>query len=67
MLSALAAIYLAYAAAISIVMARRGFWSPPANPSAPSPVREIKRLLVIGATGGTGEQLVMQALERASK
>ena len=64
MLWLLAAVYLAYAAAISIAMARRGFWSPPAGTSGTSTSREIKRLLVIGATGGTGEQIVAQALER---
>ena len=64
MLLLLAAIYLAYAAAISIAMACRGFWSSPAHESGTPTPRDIKRLLVIGATGGTGEQIVGQALER---
>ena len=64
MLWLLAAIYLAYAVAISTAMACRGFWSPPVGARGTSTPREIKRLLVIGATGGTGEQIVRQALER---
>ena len=64
MLWFLAVSYVAYAAAISIAMAWRGYWSPPAAASGIPTRREITRLLVIGATGGTGQQIVMQALER---
>lgn len=54
--------YLAYAIGVSVAMARRGFWSPPAATPRASGQR-IQRLLVIGATGGTGRELVTQALE----
>jgi len=56
-------IFLLYALAVSAVMARRGFWSP-SSPQIKSTGRRIERLLVVGATGGTGRELVNQALER---
>lgn len=55
-------IYILYALAVSAVMARRGYWSR-TSPSGKSSGRPIRRLLVIGATGGTGQHLVAQALE----
>ena len=56
-------IYIAYAFLINALAAKRGAW--PAAASSPSrSQREIKRLLVVGATGGTGRELVKQALER---
>ncbi|HEV3409636.1 MAG TPA: SDR family oxidoreductase [Chthoniobacterales bacterium] len=54
--------YVLYALSYSVVMARRGFWSPPAGEAKPS-AAQIQRVLVIGATGGTGRELVKQALE----
>lgn len=56
-------LFLLYAIAISAVMARRGVWSATAS-SMKSSGRRIERVLVIGATGGTGRQLLTQALER---
>lgn len=59
----LLSIYLAYCLAVSVAMARRGVWSS-ASASASPAAREIRRVLVVGATGGTGQQLVQQALDR---
>ena len=56
-------IYLLYCVAISLVMARRGVWRSTA-PSVKPSGRAIKRILIVGATGGTGQHLVRQALER---
>lgn len=56
-------IFLLYALAFLAVMARRGFWSPK-TAQIKSSGRPIKRVLVVGATGGTGRELVNQALER---
>lgn len=56
-------IFFLYALAVSATMARRGFWSP-TTARIKSDSREIKRVLVIGATGGTGRELVSQALAR---
>src|SRR3712207_2138737 len=55
--------YLAYAIGMAVALARRGFWSPPALGAKPNTQR-IQRVLVIGATGGTGGELVSQALEQ---
>jgi putative NADH-flavin reductase len=54
---------LLYAAALSFGLARRGFRS---SLGGVRPMAEEKptRLLIVGATGGTGRQLVAQALER---
>lgn len=56
-------LFLAYAAALSAALAMRGHRSsrPTASGAAP---RRPTRLLIVGATGGTGRQLVAQALER---
>src|SRR5438132_2319955 len=55
--------FILYAIALSIALARAGYRSRTvpsvvANPNLP------KRILIVGATGGTGRQLVAQALER---
>jgi putative NADH-flavin reductase len=56
-------LFLAYAAALSAALARRGIRSPvPSSPGARGP--RIENVLIVGATGGTGRQLVAQALER---
>jgi putative NADH-flavin reductase len=54
---------LLYATALSIGLACRGFRSAAGSVT---PVAEAypKRILIVGATGGTGRQLVAQALER---
>src|SRR5678809_586612 len=56
-------IFLLYALTVSVVMARRGFWSP-RTARIKSSGRRIQRVLIVGATGGTGRELVTQALER---
>ena len=63
MIRILLSLYAVYALALSAIMAARGHRSATrahGNRSA----RPIRRVLVIGATGGTGQQLVQQALER---
>jgi putative NADH-flavin reductase len=58
-------LFAAYALVLSVGLRLKGLPSrvpvaPPAPSSAPNPAR----LLIVGATGGTGRQLVAQALER---
>ncbi|CAN5271788.1 SDR family oxidoreductase [soil metagenome] len=55
--------FLLYGLVLTLTMARRGVWSAKAASLKPSG-RKISRVLVIGATGGTGRELVQQALER---
>jgi len=55
--------YAAYAAALSIAFWRNGVRTSAGQPSAvPGP--PPARVLIIGATGGTGRELVAQALDR---
>jgi uncharacterized protein YbjT (DUF2867 family) len=56
-------LFIVYAIAIGVVLARRGLRSVTKISSAPS-ATPINRLLIVGATGGTGRQLLAQALER---
>ena len=56
--------YLVYAIGMAVAMARRGFRSPPPAPQAAASGQQIKRILVIGPTGGTGRELIAQALEQ---
>ena len=63
MIRILLSLYALYALALSAAMAARGHRSATAAP-ADRVARPIRRVLVIGATGGTGRQLVEQALER---
>ena len=56
-------LFIVYAIVLSAGLGRRGLWSPAANPVAPSGARPA-RVLIVGATGATGRQLVAQALER---
>ncbi len=56
-------LFLLYAVGLSVALARSGYRSGDKRSSAltlPSPTR----ILIVGATGGTGRQLVAQALER---
>lgn len=56
-------LFLLYAAALSVALGRRGIRS--VAPGVPvTPAARPERLLIVGATGGTGRQLVAQALER---
>lgn len=56
-------VFVAYAIVLTAALARAGYRSRGARPPASAPSRP-SRLLVVGATGGTGRQLVAQALER---
>lgn len=55
--------FILYAAALSIALARSGYRSGAAR-SSDAPLPSPTRLLIVGATGGTGRRLVEQALER---
>jgi len=52
-----------YALTLSIALGWAGHWSR-AGASSEVPARRPTKILIIGATGGTGRQLVAQALER---
>ena len=56
-------VFVLYAVVLSAALARAGHRSV-AAPSGGAPRRHPARVLIIGATGGTGRQLVTQALER---
>jgi putative NADH-flavin reductase len=56
-------VFLVYAAALSVGLGRRGLRSAAASAHSTPEERPI-RVLIVGATGGTGRQLVEQALER---
>ena len=56
-------LFLVYAIALSTALAGAGHWGrTAASPVASKPRPE--RILIVGATGGTGRRLVAQALER---
>ena len=55
--------FVFYAIALSVALGRAGFRSPAAVASGGGGTRRT-RLLIVGATGGTGRELVTQALER---
>jgi uncharacterized protein YbjT (DUF2867 family) len=55
--------FILYAIGLSIGLARRGYRARGVPPDGPSP-RRPSRILVVGATGGTGRQLLAQALAR---
>ncbi len=60
---ALLLLFTVYAIALSVALARAGLHSrPPA--AIEKPRGEPSRVLIVGATGGTGRQLVTQALAR---
>jgi len=56
-------LFLSYALALSAALARAGHRAQSAA-SGEAPRRRPARVLIVGATGGTGRQLVAQALER---
>ncbi len=56
-------VFLLYATILAIVLGRRGFRHS-TRPAGQVPEPRIDRVLIIGATGGTGRQLIAQALER---
>ena len=56
-------LFLVYALALSIALAGAGHWGSSSGSPAASTARP-QRILIVGATGGTGRQLVAQALER---
>jgi putative NADH-flavin reductase len=60
---ALLLLFVVYAVALTVALARAGHRSRRVN-SGETPRRPPTRVLVVGATGGTGRQLVAQALER---
>ena len=56
-------LFISYAIVLSVALARAGHRSQTAPSSGP-PRHHPSRVLIVGATGGTGRQLVTQALER---
>jgi uncharacterized protein YbjT (DUF2867 family) len=56
-------LYLAYSVGLQLALWRRGVTAGAARPG-PWETTTISRVLVIGASGGTGRELVLQALER---
>jgi uncharacterized protein YbjT (DUF2867 family) len=57
-------VFLIYAINLSAALARAGYRSQTTPRPAGAPRRPPTRVLIVGATGGTGRQLVTQALER---
>ncbi|MEW6016009.1 MAG: SDR family oxidoreductase [Candidatus Zixiibacteriota bacterium] len=56
-------LFVLYASALSVGLARAGLRIQRIT-GAVSPKRRVSRVLIVGATGGTGRQLVTQALDR---
>jgi putative NADH-flavin reductase len=56
-------LFIVYAVALSVALARAGYRTRE-MPSVGTTRSRPKRLLIIGATGGTGRELVAQALDR---
>jgi len=58
-------VFVFYAIALTVALAFAGYRSSPITASSPGLARRrVTRVLIVGATGGTGRQLVAQALER---
>jgi len=60
----LLALFVSYAAALSIALARAGVRSGPLGANETASRRRPAKVLILGATGGTGRELVAQALQR---
>ena len=56
--------FIAYALLLTVVLALAGHRSRQASTTSAGSGTPPKRVLIVGATGGTGRQLVSQALER---
>jgi putative NADH-flavin reductase len=56
-------LFASYGIILSVTLARAGHHSLPPRPRG-APSHNPERVLIVGATGGTGRQLVTQALER---
>jgi putative NADH-flavin reductase len=57
-------LYLLYVVLLTIGLARRGIRTETGSSVCSTPEGRPTRVLIVGATGGTGRQLVEQALER---
>lgn len=57
-------LFLAYALALSIALARAGYRTKTPHQARAAHAGPIARVLIVGATGGTGRELLRQALER---
>src|SRR2546425_1444832 len=57
-------LFILYAVALSAALSWAGYRSQTAPPPGGAPRHHPTRVLIVGATGGTGRQLVAQALER---
>lgn len=57
-------VFLLYAVGLSVGLAIAGHRSRTVSAQAVAPPRRATRLLIVGATGGTGREIVLQALER---
>jgi uncharacterized protein YbjT (DUF2867 family) len=57
-------LFLSYAVLLSLALGRAGYRAQAGPARKGSAVSTAKRILIIGATGGTGRELVAQALER---
>ena len=63
-------LFVLYSVALSLLLAFRGFrrrTTPSARDRVVVPEKTSLRLLIVGATGGTGRELVAQALERGHR
>jgi len=56
-------LFISYAIVLSVALARAGHRSRPASSSGAARLKPT-RILIVGATGGTGRQLLRRALER---
>lgn len=56
-------LFILYAVALSVALGWAGYRSQ-TTPSSKAPRHHPARVLIVGATGGTGRQLVVQTLER---